>query len=300
MSLKMHIRKLWSWDYFLRHILRSFSYAASSAVCPVLKIGDVEVFFNPRDTAFVHYIYGLDFTRMRNICRKISSFLGKVEPNLLIDAGASYGIFTVLIRSFYIENIPTFCIEPDSRVFPFLDKNIKALNKTDCVAIRGMVGEREQKGVFMENRYGSLDSRGAAVGDLYEYEETVVPQFSIDSLVDEKCHSSKRDKVLIKIDVQGMDIEALKGASKLLSNANTAVIILEVTPDGIPAWDPKEAFELIRKLGITKIKNLGESNIDWHEADLRDIEDYENFATLCGRISKDPWGYTNLALLKGL
>ena len=300
MSLKMHIKKLWPWGYFLRHVIRSFSCRLSSAVYPVLKIGDLEVCFNPRDTAFVQYIYGLDFTRMRNICSKISSFLGKLAPDLLIDAGASYGIFTVLIRSFYIENIPTFCIEPDSRVFPFLEKNLKGLNKTDCVVIRGMVGECEQKGVFRENRYGSLDSRGAEVGDLEEYEETVVPSFSIDSLVYEKYHSSKKDRVLIKIDVQGLDIEALRGASKLLSNANTAVIILEVTPDVIPAWDPKKFFELTRKLGITKIKNLGESNIDWNEADLCDIQDYENFAILCGRISKEPWGYTNLALLKGL
>ena len=137
----------------------------------------------------------------------------KVAPNgVIVDVGANIGNHLIYFAKFLKPQL-LVPIEPSGEAVRQLRENI-ALNKIDCVDDRylGMgAGDKRQKAALKKTTelvtYALVPS---AAGEL--------EVFPLDDLIKSPVH-------FIKIDVEGMELDVLRGAKKLLSRWKPQVMI---------------------------------------------------------------------------
>ena len=157
--------------------------------------------------------------------KRLYSFLLKRIPQPdCLDVGANVGDFTTMLAQLGAKSI--IAIEPVQETFERLVKNTDRFSnvKRLCCA----VGERDEQitiDVFEDQKLSALSSRDLRVTDLaHESHRTeTVPLRSIDSLVEENGWHFD----IIKIDVEGFELEVLEGASGLLARDPPTVVQFE-------------------------------------------------------------------------
>jgi FkbM family methyltransferase len=176
----------------------------------------------------------------------------------LIDCGANYGYWSVLVSSAPFGAHRAIAIEPSSQNFAKLANNARIngnrfeLMKCAIGAARGtahLTGTKHEAFSIA----GQADSRGEDV-----------PVIALDDLIDDG-KVSERGKYLIKLDVEGVEIEAIKGGARLLQ-ADSVILceehgndpqhtvsryILEQTPLKLIVYDPRTSrMETVTELSI--------------------------------------------------
>lgn len=175
----------------------------------------------------------------------------------LLDCGANYGYWSVLVSSKPYGSHKAIAIEPSGANYPKLANNAKINNgrfETMKCAIGAGRGTARLSGVKHEafSIAGSQD-----VGE-------EVPVIALDNLLDDGKVSSG-GKFLIKLDVEGVEIEAIKGGSRLLREDSVILCeehgndprhtvsryILEQTPLKLIVYDPRSnRMETVSELSI--------------------------------------------------
>jgi len=158
---------------------------------------------------------------------------------IAIDIGAYTGIYTVTAILSGADQIYTF--EPNLVISNFLEKNIKmnvdgakvVLRK---IALGSEIGEGEL--LAPKNRlyrFGNSTGSGIQLAtatnnrDLGAWQKFAEIKIStLDLEVPEIDHPSVK---MIKIDVEGFEMEVLRGAKKILSSSNPTVIVEALTQD---------------------------------------------------------------------
>ncbi len=126
--------------------------------------------------------------------------------NLILDIGAWCGTWAMKMHKFADE---IYCYEPNKVHFECLIKNLEQYNNVKMY--NHAVGNQDGK-IKLTDESATQNTRV-----LFEKGETVI--FKIDSM-----DVSKAD--MIKIDVEGLEMEVLKGASKLLDSVDFVMIEL--------------------------------------------------------------------------
>ncbi|MDE2379073.1 FkbM family methyltransferase [Bradyrhizobium sp.] len=177
---------------------------------------------------------------------------------ILIDCGANYGYWSVLVSSRPFGSHKAIAIEPSAQNFPKLANNAEINgDRFDCMkcAIGAARGTARLSGTKHE--------AFSIAGDPSEGGENV-PVIALDNLIDDgKVGAS--GKYLIKLDVEGVEIEAIKGGTRLL-RADSVIIceehgsdrshavsryILEKTPLKLFVYDPRSnRMETVTELSI--------------------------------------------------
>ncbi len=150
------------------------------------------------------------------------------QPAVFWDVGANYGIFTLQLFPFASQ---TIALEPVSRTFECLKQSC-ALASQRIVVEQCAVGSGDGEiAMHMPKRF-SGDSRAyEPAGSRHPLSERVNCK-TLDSLAqefgiqDSGCH-------VMKIDVQGFEVEVLKGADGILKHAESIHLFLEVWPKGL-------------------------------------------------------------------
>jgi FkbM family methyltransferase len=158
-------------------------------------------------------------------CSRISS----MKDAILFDCGADIGIFscTVCARSQAISSVIAF--EPNSDAFPYLEKNLAALPvRAQAVgrAVANFVGSGKLEFPDYDRDH---TARFLAPGD------GPVSVTTIDS---------------IKIDVEGGEIDVLRGASETIRSAGACVIAIEAHPQVAERTgrDPVECLRFLESI----------------------------------------------------
>lgn len=155
--------------------------------------------------------------------------LAELKPELCIDVGANYGEFSVAISDL---EIPTIAIEPHPRVAECLQETVRPFPW--ITVVRGAAGAFEGETTFYMHAQSSGSSSltgtwsprifaGMGQARLTPIE---TPIFSVSSLVKEQCGRFPRT-VLIKVDVEGHELDVYRGAQNLLSETEAWRLILE-------------------------------------------------------------------------
>ena len=176
----------------------------------------------------------------------------------LIDCGANYGYWSVLVSSAPYGSHNAIAIEPSSQNFPKLANNARVngnrfeLLKCAIGAVRGsahLTGKKHEAFSIA----GGPDSGGEEV-----------PVIALDNLIDDG-KVSQSGKYLIKLDVEGVEIEAIKGGTRLLEGDSVILCeehgndpghtvsryILEQTPLKLMVHDPRsDRLETVTELSI--------------------------------------------------
>jgi FkbM family methyltransferase len=185
-------------------------------------------------------------------------FLGSVDVDYtFIDCGANYGYWSVLVSSAPYGSHRAIAIEPSSANFAKLANNAR-VNGDRFDVMKCAIGAVRGTAHLTGTKHEAFSIAGDAAGG----EE--VPVLALDDLIDDgKVVAS--GKYLIKLDVEGVEIEAIKGGTRLLA-ADSMILceehgndphhtvsryILDQTPMKLLVYDPQTGrLETVTELSI--------------------------------------------------
>jgi FkbM family methyltransferase len=176
----------------------------------------------------------------------------------LLDCGANYGYWSVLVSSAPYGSHKAIAIEPSSQNFAKLANNAR-INGNRFEAMNCAIGAT--RGIARLS--GTKHEAFSIAGDPDDGGE-VVSVIALDNLI-EDGKISPDGKYLIKLDVEGVEIEAIKGGARLLRgdsvllceehgndpNHTVSRYILDQTPLKLIVYDPRtNRLETVTELSI--------------------------------------------------
>jgi FkbM family methyltransferase len=175
----------------------------------------------------------------------------------LLDCGANYGYWSVLVSSAPYGSHKAIAIEPSSQNFAKLANNA-GINGNRFEVMKCAIGAARGTARLSGTKHEALSIAGGNAGG----EE--VPVIALDNLLDDGKVASN-GKFLIKLDVEGVEIEAMKGGARLLQGDSVILCeehgndpqhtvsryILEQTPLKLIVFDPRSnRLETVSDLSI--------------------------------------------------
>jgi FkbM family methyltransferase len=144
------------------------------------------------------------------------------ESDVVIDVGANFGFYSLLAS---IKGKKVYCIEPSPRNLKILQKNI-IINKCNNINIYPF-GLASESGMMKIYGYSGTSSFVKGWGATNYF--TTVSVETLDSLLFDILINKK---ILIKIDVEGFEVEVLRGAIKFLNMNPAPTWMIEVMLSG--------------------------------------------------------------------
>lgn len=143
------------------------------------------------------------------------------EGDVVVDAGANIGYYTLLLARLVGPKGKVFAIEPDPENFALLKKNVEANGYNNVTLIQKAVGgESGTVKLFRSIRNGAQHSLALSDSDAPFVE---VDLARIDDLVTEPIN-------FMKIDVEGAELGAMNGARALFAKSPNVKIMTEFNP----------------------------------------------------------------------
>jgi FkbM family methyltransferase len=176
----------------------------------------------------------------------------------LIDCGANYGYWSVLVSSRPYGSHKAIAIEPSSQNFAKLSNNSR-VNGGRIELMKCAIGSARGTARLSGTKHEAFSIAGSADSGGEE-----VPVIALDNLIDDGKVSAS-GKFLIKLDVEGVEIEAIKGGTRLLATDSVVLceehgndpahtvsrFILEKTPLKLLVYDPStRQLETVTELSI--------------------------------------------------
>jgi FkbM family methyltransferase len=169
-----------------------------------------------------------------------------VRPNWNIaDVGANQGIYTL----FFSSAVPlgyVYAFEPDPSLFASLKGNVSQNGANNVTLFNAAAASKPAK---LSLRPGKLN-RGD--NQIISSETPGADTVAVDAIsLDEVIPQLKLD--LLKIDVQGFEVEVLRGAEKLLEANPPLLILLEFWPYGLrnAGSNPEELLDILLRAGFS-------------------------------------------------
>jgi FkbM family methyltransferase len=175
----------------------------------------------------------------------------------LLDCGANYGYWSVLVSSAPYGSHKAIAVEPSSENFSKLANNAK-INGNRFDVMKCAIGASRGTARLSGTKHEAF----SIAGDQDDGEE--VPVIALDNLLDDG-KVAPGGKFLIKLDVEGVEIEAMKGGKRLLREDSVLLCeehgndpqhtvsryILEQTPLKLIVYDPRsKRMETVNELSI--------------------------------------------------
>lgn len=176
----------------------------------------------------------------------------------LLDCGANFGYWSVLVSSAPYGSHKAIAIEPSSQNFAKL-KNNAEINRNRFEVMKCAIGAARGTARLSGTKHEAFSIAGAAGSGGEE-----VPVIALDNLLDDG-RISAQGKYLIKLDVEGVEVEAIKGGTRLLQgdsvllceehgndpNHTVSRYILDQTPLKLIVYDPRSnRLETVTELSI--------------------------------------------------
>jgi FkbM family methyltransferase len=170
--------------------------------------------------------------------------------NTFWDVGANVGWFSLLASKIVGPNGRVFSFEPSPEVFKLLSANIRGLHSIR--AIQCGVGNADAVTEFAAQ---GTSMAGSFVEEVTKINQCFAPEIPIRKVevtirkVDTLAKELARPH-LLKVDVEGFEVEVLKGAKELLSTVRP-ILIIEIHPPQLSLSGGSEAllFQLLTDHG---------------------------------------------------
>lgn len=197
--------------------------------------------------------------------REVESVLSELieKDTTFIDAGANVGYFTILFARRAKE---VYAFEPAPAVFERLSRNV-ALNSLENVrALQLALSKDRGKLKFFESKISP--GHDSTVKRFEHNKSTVVDSVSLDQVVDPSVGD-----VVMKVDVEGSEMDALLGASGLIRSGRVSAIVLEWARGLYPnVANLRDRFAFYSSLGSVEVLDdaLGRHRVR-HRRELPEI-----------------------------
>ena len=177
----------------------------------------------------------------------------EIDTNVILDVGANVGQFSKKMAT-ACPNSTIFSFEPNPSLHHLFESNLKGFDKV-CLRKQGL-------GSVSGTLDLSIDDRNSLVSS-FAYDHGMRTVSCDMTTIDEFLETNKISKVgLLKIDVEGFEIEVLKGCAKSFAAGMIDSVILEATftPNRIKSSD---AIELINYMRNFSYKPQGFYDLDY-------------------------------------
>lgn len=147
--------------------------------------------------------------------------ISKLPPNgIFLDVGANIGSISLPVCRAR-PDVKVICVEASRFVFEYLEKNIYINNIKNCTLINKAISDQDHKTIafYSSDMYG----KGSFAASNIAHSENV-KTITLDTLLEQLGFNHAN---LIKIDIEGFEISALKGALTILDSKNAPDIIFE-------------------------------------------------------------------------
>jgi FkbM family methyltransferase len=154
------------------------------------------------------------------------------------DIGANVGSYSILAGLH--KECKTYAFEPHPKTFGYLKRNISLGNNSDNVILLN-IGLGSKKGVV------NFTSDQDTANHVATQQDTNVIEVDISVLDDLNIHPPS----IIKLDVEGFELEVLRGATSTLNNDELKAIIIELNGSGVRfGYKDDEIDNLLRSFGF--------------------------------------------------
>jgi FkbM family methyltransferase len=170
-----------------------------------------------------------------------------VKPDtIMVDIGANIGTVALHVAA-TAKHGKVFAFEPDSHNYDLLQKNVALNNFKNVIPIQKALGERPaQSKLFKVNRFNNGMNRILPDNTAFSDFENVEV-----STLDKEAALLKLERIdLIKIDVEGYELNVLKGASNVLKQFHP-LLVVEVVEVNLNnhGHSSLDVIELLRTFG---------------------------------------------------
>lgn len=176
-------------------------------------------------------------------------FLNSIKKGqTVLDIGANVGYYTVLASKLVGEKGKVYAFEPDLRNFKLLQKNIKLNNCQNVFPYKIGLADQDKIAKLLSDKANPGESRLAVTKD----EKAISQKIKITTL--NKFASLKRIKRfdVIKIDIEGAEIKALKGAQEALSKIKKVTLFIECNTRALERFSNsyQDLITILNQLGF--------------------------------------------------
>lgn len=191
------------------------------------KIREIHSYFDSKIQKEVTTIEGIKFLGIvENIVEVHVTNIPEIEfckreikkGDTIIDAGANIGYFTLFFSKLVGEEGKVIAFEPDPTNFDILKKNIKLNGITNVELVKKGISNRNES---MKLYKSDVSGGHSLIKNEWGKEFTTIQTVTLDDYFNDQ----KID--LIKIDVEGFELEVIEGGTKLFNNNKKIKIISE-------------------------------------------------------------------------
>ena len=164
------------------------------------------------------------------------------DYNKFLDIGANIGTYSVLFAKAGLNGC---AFEPVESNFKALEENIQLNNLESKVKLINLaLGKHEH---IRRIIFDPINTGASHLSDISENntenDDSLVKIVSLDSLIEQCNFNAKKDRVFIKIDVEGMESNVLEGAAQFLKSFPEILIVMESVHSG-----RKELIKILKRI----------------------------------------------------
>jgi FkbM family methyltransferase len=251
---------------FLLRILRKASVLARrSTVARIHGIDGLVVVTDFADERVLEVIHEI---RGENPEHRVMKALLK-EGATFIDVGANFGTFSLLASRLVGPSGRVIAVEPQARLVSMIEESLRRSDVANCeihaVACGSVVGEHNL--LVPENDSGRAGFLAGFSGRS-AHDSHPVRTTTLDRLLE---NTSVSDTVMIKIDVEGSEMDVLDGGQRFIRDRMPAIMI-ELNPwsAAAAARNPREIVDRLVSFGYSSFSSAEDypKTADWHETPL--------------------------------
>ena len=205
-----------------------------------------------------------------------------------VDIGAHIGYFSLIATKQVIPDGKVWAFEPHPETFQYLFKNIQFNYLSDSIIpINKAVSEKAGVATFFCHRKAgrsSLHFRGNAL----EYETSKVKLISLDDYF-KQTNWPRVD--LVKMDVEGSEIKAIKGMYELSAKNEQMKMIIEYNPKMLLSArsSPEDLIFSLMEAGFHSIRSMEDENLR-----MDTLSEMEYTTSVLNKHAKQAGGHFNL------
>jgi FkbM family methyltransferase len=197
-----------------------------------------------------------------------ASLTRKIQDNLkpggvFIDVGANVGYFSVLASRLVGREGKVVAIEPQSRLVPLIDKNLEANGCTNVTVLPVALGEEPGTAVIHLTPEINSGASSLVVRQRFTQESETVEVTTLDDIV---ASTETGTADIVKIDVEGFEVQVLRGAHESLANHRIAQLHVDAATATLSGYSPDDVHTLIRSYGYVRDEPLDPC---WYRAPAR-------------------------------